>query len=228
MRWILAALPLAEWERLRAQTREGGVTRNDLLVTAALRAADRWRQARKREDRPFRILLPTDLRPTLGLAPCVQNFVGVVDAEVSAEETRRADLAEVVSARVRLGRDLEEAVETPFNLGALGSLLPPRTFRKGLVEFQEDARTFFFSFLFSHFRAPTPPRRPADVEVERIFGRVAICRPPAFGLVLLADGESLNVAIGWRANLAKEASVEEFRALFVEEVEKILAPARSP
>src|SRR5581483_6605107 len=68
-RHVLLAVPGARFEELKAEGAAQGLTRNDLLLAAALRAADAWRQARSRPDRPFRVLFPIDLRPLLGLEP---------------------------------------------------------------------------------------------------------------------------------------------------------------
>lgn len=224
-RAALVTIPIEWWERLRREPREGGVTRNDVLVTAALRAADAWRRARGKPDRSFRVLLPTDLRPTLGLAPCLQNFVGVVRAEFAAEELRGPALEELVSARVKLGRDLAEAIETPVNLGVLSALLPPALFRAALKSFDNDARSFFFSFLFTHFRAlPGEVREPGGVRVERMWARVAVPRQPGFGLVVVRDARQVTIALEYRDALVSEASVEDYRRLLEAEIGRRMPP----
>src|SRR5581483_95468 len=109
-------------------------------------------------------LFPIDLRPLLGLEPCVQNFVGVVRADFSIEEVRSAELARRVQERVQEAKSLEEAIETPVNLGVLSALLPPWAFRIALRSFDDDARSFFFSLLWSNVRIPPELRLPPGTE----------------------------------------------------------------
>ncbi|MEK7865986.1 MAG: hypothetical protein AAB434_04840 [Planctomycetota bacterium] len=214
----LCEVPDAEWARLKARAEELGVSRNDLLVTASLRAADGWRRARQRPDQRFRILLPTDLRPALDLPPSFQNFVGVVRSDFSAEEVRAEGLPRLVSERVKLGRTLDEAIETPVNLGFLSAVLPPGLFRLLLRNFDNDPRSFFFSYLFSQVRIPSDLPRPPGT--ERVWVRGSLPRQPGFGIVVCPDGERVTVAFEYLEAYVSEASVADYRDRFLAEISR--------
>jgi NRPS condensation-like uncharacterized protein len=216
----LTAIGQPQWDRLKQASQARGLTRNDLLLAAALRAADSWRRDRKKEERSFRVLLPTDLRPTLGLEPGFQNFVGVVRSDFSLDEVRSPDLPAIVSKRVKLGRELEEAIETPVNLGTLSVLLPPWAFRLALRSFDDDARSFFFSFLFSNIRVPADLAKPDGTTTEAIWVRGSITRQPGFGLVITNDGERVNVAIEYLSAYVSDESVLDFERRFLGEIER--------
>ncbi len=213
---MLVDLPDAEWTRLKARAEALGVSRNDLLVAASLRAADAWRRAHEREDRPFRILLPTDLRGILELPPSLQNFVGVVRSDFAIEEVRGGDLPKRVSEKVKLGRTLEEAIETPVNLGFLSAVLPPPVFRRALRKFDNDAQSFFFSYLFSQVRIPADLPRPPGT--ERVWVRGSLPRQPGFGIVVCPDGERITVAFEYLSQYVSEFSVIDFRDRFLAEI----------
>ncbi|GEM_PF-1069622 len=215
----LCDVPDAEWVRLKTRAEELGVSRNDLLVTASLRAADGWRRARQRPDQRFRILLPTDLRPTLGLSPSFQNFVGVVRSDFSVEAVRAEGLPRLVSGRVKLGRTLEEAIETPVNLGFLSAVLPPGLFRLLLRNFDNDPRSFFFSYLFSQVRIP--PDLPRPPGTERVWVRGSLPRQPGFGLVVCPDGERVTLAFEYLQAYVSDASVADYRDRFLAEIAKV-------
>ncbi|MBI3267659.1 MAG: hypothetical protein HYZ53_01450 [Planctomycetes bacterium] len=207
-------------ERLRAAAQAAGLTVNDLLVASALRAADAWRRARGKPDRAFRVLLPTDLRPTLGLAPSLGNYVGVVRSEFAPEEVRASDLPARVSDRVRLGRTFEEAIETPVNLGVVSAVLPTWAFRKALHDFDNDPRSFFFSFLFSHVRVPHEQRLPARATVERLWVRASVPRQPGVGMLLTAAAAQLTIAIDYLVPLLSDEGAAAFAAGLAEELDR--------
>lgn len=220
----LAEVPAATWQRLGERAAAAGRTRNDLLLSATLRAGDAWRQARARDERAFRVMLPTDLRATLGLPPrTYQNFVGVIRADFALSEVRAADLPTIVSSRVKEGRSLDEAIEAPVNLGTLSALLPPWLFRRVLRQFDADPRSFFFSLLFSNIRTPADLARPAGVTTERVWVRGSLVRQPGFGIVLVNDGAHVNLAFEYLVPLASEDGVADFEARFLTEVERMAA-----
>lgn len=221
-RHLLTAIDPARWAALKERAAALGVTRNDLLVTATLRAADGWRRARGKEDRPFRLLLPTDLRATLGLPPSMQNVVGVVKADFAAAEVRAPELPGVVSGRIKLGRTVDEAVETPVNLGVVSAVLPPFAFRAALRRFDHDPRSFFFSLLVSTIRLPADLPAPADLGVERVWIRGSLARSPGVGLVLTDDGRQVTVAFEYLVPIASEAGVADLRQRFETEVAKFV------
>jgi NRPS condensation-like uncharacterized protein len=222
-RHAIAAFGAEDWEGARAAARARGVTRNDILVAASLRAALAFRRRRGRPDRRFRLLFPTDIRSLLGLPPSLQNFVGVIRAEFDPEEIARADLETLVSARVRLGRTLEEAIETPVNLGFLAAVLPPFLFRRALRAFDADPRSFFFSYLWSNIRLPPDFPVPDGARIERLWIRGSIPRQPGFGLVVVGGEGEASIVAEYLEALVSEASVAEFLALFVAEVRRALA-----
>jgi NRPS condensation-like uncharacterized protein len=204
----LVTLTWDRWESLKDKAQERGLSRNDLLLAAALRAADAWRRARGKPDRPFRVLFPVDLRPLLGLQPSVQNFVGVVRSDFTIEEVRSPDLPLRVKERVQESRTLEEAVETPVNLGFLSALLPPWAFRIALRSFDDDPRSFFFSLLWSNVRIPQD--LPLPPTTERAFIRGSLARQPGFGVVVSADGKQLNIALEYLVPLASDDGVRDY------------------
>lgn len=220
----LATVPAATWQRLGERAAATGRTRNDLLLAATLRAVDGWRTARGKDERAVRVLLPTDLRATLGLPPLTyQNFVGVVRADFTLAEVRSSDLPAIVSSRVKEGRTLDEAVEAPVNLGTLSALLPPWLFRRALRQFDQDPRSFFFSLLFSNIRTPADLARPAGVTTERVWVRGSLVRQPGFGIVLVNDGQQVNLAFEYLVPLASEAGVADYEARFLAEIERLAA-----
>jgi len=212
----LLSVPWARFEKLKDEGQERGLTRNDLLLAAALRAADAWRRARGRPDRPFRVLFPLDLRPLLGLPPCVQNFVGVVRADFTIDEVRQEDLPRRVQERVKEAKTLEEAIETPVNLGVLALLLPPWAFRIALRSFDDDPRSFFFSLLWSNVRIPQDLLLPPGT--ERVWIRGSLVRQPGFGVVVSADGRQLNVALEYLVPLASEEGVRDYGSRLLAEI----------
>jgi len=213
-------VPWDRWESLKERAQERGLTRNDVLLAAALRAADAWRRARNKPDRPFRVLFPIDLRALLGLASCVQNFVGVVRSDFTIDEVRSAELPLRVKERVQESKSLEEAIETPVNLGFLSVVLPPWAFRIALRSFDDDPRSFFFSLLWSNIRIPQD--LPLPPGTERVWIRGSLARQPGFGVVLSADGKQLNVALEYLTPLASEEGVRDYGARFLGEVSSLL------
>ncbi len=212
----LLELAWDRWESLKGRGQERGLSRNDLLLAAALRAADAWRRARGKPDRPFRVLFPVDLRPLLGLPPSVQNFVGVVRSDFTIDEVRSPELPLRVKERVQEARSLEEAVETPVNLGFLSVVLPPWAFRIALRSFDDDPRSFFFSLLWSNVRIPQD--LPLPPSTERVWIRGSLARQPGFGVVVSADGKQLNIALEYLVPLASDEGVRDFGERFLAEI----------
>ncbi len=215
-RHIEEAIPLERWDALKDAAAARGVSRNDLLLAAALRAADGWRRARNKPDRAFRVLYPIDLRAILGLPACVQNFVGVVRADFSIEDVRRDDLAKLVQERVKESRSLEEAIETPVNLGVLSAVLPPWVFRAALAGFDDDPRSFFFSLVWSNVRVPPDLVLPPGT--ERIYLRGPLVRQPGVGVFATLDARSLNLTLEYLSPLASEEGVRDYGSRLLAEI----------
>jgi hypothetical protein len=125
---------------------------------------------------------------------------------------------------VKLGRTLEDALESPFNLGLLAAALPPWVFRAALRSFDLDPRSFFFSFLWSNIRVPPGLREPAGATVERVWVRGSLPRQPGVGLVAVADARQVTVAVEYLAAQVSEASVAELRERFLAQVAAIQGP----
>jgi hypothetical protein len=220
-RWHTDWIEPARWQGLSRLASGQELTRNDLLVAASLRAADRFRRERGREDRPFRLLLPANLRPQLGLPPGLQNFLGVVNASFSVAEVRSTQLATIVHGRVQQGRELEEVIETPIHLGTMSLLLPPWLLRRALRKLDHAPGDNYFSFMFSHWRH-APPRPLADVTLERLSIRGSLSRRPPIGLVLVPERDGLAITLEYRYPLVVDASARAFVAAFRAEVDEML------
>ncbi len=216
-RHLLGRIDPHVFERLGQQAGAGELTRNDLLVACALRAADQHQQARGRADRPFRLLLPTNLRGTLKLGPGLQNFLGVVRADFGIDEVRTPGLPDIVHARVREGRSLEDAVETPVNIGVMCLLLPPWLMRRALRKLDLDTSSSFFSFLFSNMRSPPLPALDG-VRTESVAIRGSLGRRPPLGLALAREQAGMAVTIEYSYPLVTDASAAGYLERFLGEV----------
>jgi hypothetical protein len=213
----------SEWAALGRVAERSGCTRNDLLVTAALRSADHGRRAIGKPDRPLRVLLPTDLRPALGLGPSFQNCIGNVRAHFTPEEVRGPGLLERVSARIKLGRSLDEAVESPVNLALISNLLPPALFRWSLRRFDGDPRSHFFSFLFSNVRVPDGGVLPDGVTTRGYFMMTTVPRQPGFGYLVANRGDRVAVTLQYQKAALSEASAERYERVFLSELRRFVA-----
>jgi hypothetical protein len=207
--------------RLRRVAETAGVSRHDLFVSAALRAADARCRARGRPDRPFRVLLPTNLRRDLGMAAGLGNYVGTIKVHVEAAEVRRAELPGRVATMIRAGRLLEEAVETPVNLGVVSAVLPPWLLRRALRRLDADSDSFFFSFLFSTMRPPPELTLPEAEGVERVLVRGSLSRRPGFGLALTRFRDELAVVVEYLSPIVTDETARTFAAGFVAELERL-------
>ena len=212
-------------QKLIQATRESGFTRNDLLVTAIVRASDVFRSRRKRPNQLFRLLLPMNLRPILGLPEnCLQNFVGVVRSEFTPEEARSPELALLVSKKVRLGKDYEEAIETPVNLGFLSWALPPPVFRYVLKKFDQDPKSFFFSLIFSHVRLPKDSfADPPGNVIENISIRIPLTRQPGVAIGAASSDRKVTFCFTYLSAMVSETSIAEFVELFKRELGSLLS-----
>jgi NRPS condensation-like uncharacterized protein len=213
----LGTLPEAAWQRVGEAIAGKELTRNDVLLAAALRAADAHQRERGRPERPFRVMLPTNLRGQLGLATGLQNFLGVLRAEFTVAEVRAPDLVDIVHARVREHRSLEDAVETPVNLGVMTLVLPTWLMRRALRKLDLDASSSFFSFLFSHMRAPELQALDG-VTTRAVYIRGSLARRPGFGLALTREKSGLSVTVEYLHPLVTDESAAAFARRFADEV----------
>jgi hypothetical protein len=216
----LDELPEAAWQGVGTAIAGRDLTRNDVLLAAALRAADAHQRERGRPERAFRVMLPINLRSQLGLAPGLQNFLGVLRAVFSFSDVRSPRLAEIVHERVREGRTLEDAVETPVNLGVMTLALPTWLMRRALRKLDHDANSSFFSFLFSHMRAPELLAL-AGVTTLAVNIRGSLARRPGFGLALTREAAGLSITVEYLHPLVTAASAGAFARRFADEVAQI-------
>jgi hypothetical protein len=212
-----------EWAALERLARRRGCTRDDLLVAAALRAADEGRRAAGKADGKFRILLPTNLRPSLKWESLFQNCIGFVRADFTADEARGAELVALVAQRLELGRQIEAAAETPVGLALLSNLLPPALFRWSLKKLDANPRSFSSSFLFSHIRVPGGAVFPDGASVIRYFITTTVPRQPGFGYVVTDIGNAIAVTLQYQRNGISESSVERYERGFVEQLRRWIA-----
>jgi NRPS condensation-like uncharacterized protein len=226
IRYLPVPLGRARWDALAQVARGLGCTRNDLLVSAALRAADQGRRALGKPDRDFRVLLPTNLRPALGADErSLQNCIADVRASFRPDEVRGAELVGLVSQRVKLGRDLEAAVETPVNIGLAANLMPPRTFRRVLKKLDADPASFFFSFLFTHVRVPGGPVLPTGVGVRSYWMATTVPPHPGFGYFVANTGEDVTITLQYQERGLSDTRARAYRDGFLSQLDALLAPA---
>jgi hypothetical protein len=216
-------VPSDVWGKLKLVADARQRTRNDLLVHAALAAADRWRRARSLPDRDFRMLLPMDLRPLLGLQGALQNYAGSLDVAFGVEEMRQSSFPETLSKRIRDGRRLEEAIEAPVNLGFLSSFLPFAVFRKALQDFDRDPRSFYFSMLFSHMRLHAELAIPSDLELRRFFVRGSLTKTPGFGVVVTTLPGHVHVLVEYLSPMLSEQGAADYMAEFQRQIRELVA-----
>ncbi|MBI4508342.1 MAG: hypothetical protein HY698_01820 [Deltaproteobacteria bacterium] len=209
----------SSWEALKSAAASLGVTRNDLLVAAALRAADRLRSARGNPDRPYRILLPTNLRKELGMPATLGNYVGTVKLEVTPDEVRATSLPQVVSTKVREGRSLDESIETPVHLGVISAIMPPKLLRAALRRLDADPHSFFFSFLWSHMRSPPELPLPVGADTLRILVRGSLARRPGCGLAVTQSVGAVNVVFEYLHPIVSDATARAILQGFLAELE---------
>lgn len=209
------------WARLKAAATPMGVSRNDLLVCAALRAADAIRKARGRDDRPYRLMLPSNLRSLLGVPPSLGNCVGSLRVPIEAADLRRSELPALVSKTIRSGRGLDDAVETPVNLGVMDAVMPVWLFRAILRKLDRSVNAFFFSFLFSSMRPPPGLAMPEGLTTERMFVGGALTRRPGFGLALTQFGGEVTAVIQYLSPIIRHETALDFARCFVDEAEKL-------
>jgi len=215
------------FESLNQATDSGALTRNDLLVTAALRAADRLRLASGREDRPFRLTISANLRRQLGLEPAMQNFLGTLQPLFTVDEVRSRDLAKVVHERIQHGRELEDIVETPIHLGIMTLLLPPWLMRKALRKLETATDGPYFSFLYSSYRQPEI-RAPEGTQIRNSKVLHAMPRRPPIALSLGRDRGAMRIMVIYRHPMVSDATAQAFAQGFRAEVDRIVASAGSP
>jgi NRPS condensation-like uncharacterized protein len=197
MHCAVVDLDATQWSRLHDRAVSLGVTRNDLLLTAFLRAAASWRRAEGMPEEAFRALVPVDLRSEFGVGRSLQNHLGVIEADFTAAEVDDASLLSRVSERLRAGRAPERALATPVALALMGTLLPPFACREFFRWLDQRPSSFMYSFLFSQIRLPEGLRFPASVRARRVYCLSGLPRQPGIGLTVTASSDGVTAALAY-------------------------------
>jgi len=213
--------------RLKRAAQRAGVTRQDLLLSAALRAADALRRERGRPDRPYRVLMAVNLRPHLRVRPGVGNCVGSIQLGVEASEVRDEQLPQHLSRLIRDGTRLEEAIEAPLYLGVLSSVLPTWLLRRILRRRDADPHSFYYTFYFTlMFASPGSPFMKTPKEgppVERVLGRTPMPRRPGFGVTLayLREELGLFLVVEYLSPIVQDETAQAFAERFRAAIERL-------
>lgn len=210
-------LPSASWQRLRERATALGCTRNDLMLTALLRAAAAWRREEGMPDEDFRALMPVDLRGELGIGPSLQNHLGVVEADFTTKEVDAATLPRIVAARLKAERAPARVLATPMALAMLG-MLPPFALRSFFRWLDERPSSFMYSFLFSHIRVPEL-RVPSSVGMRRLYCLSGLPRQPGIGLTITALRDSVTVALAYTPPRLSDEGAQRLLACFAAELD---------
>jgi hypothetical protein len=186
----------ASWQRLRERAASLGCSRNDLMLTAFLRAAAAWRREHGMPEEHFRALIPVDLRGELGIGPTLQNHLGVIEADFTPAEIDAAALPRTVRERLQAERAPSRVLATPMALAVL-TLLPPFALRGLSRWLDERPSSFMYSFLFSHIRVPDALRVPTSVRMRRIYCLSALPRQPGIGLTITAQPGAVTATLAY-------------------------------
>ena len=218
----LTELSAETFEALKARADALGVTRNDLLVAASMRAVDAHLRAKAAPSRDLSLLLPSSLRADLDVVDCLNNYVGAVPVKIAPDVVRADDLPARLSRVIKEGRALDVAVGAAVNVGMVGVIFPFGLFRSGLRKLDLDVRSSYFTYLISSPRIPRDIDLPSDVERVAIHG--PLTRRPAFGFVLTVFRGRVVVAYEYLSPCVSEATVDAVDALFKSEVDRLLRP----
>jgi NRPS condensation-like uncharacterized protein len=212
----LVDVPAPSWRAVIAAASVSGCTPNHFLMAASLLAADAVRRTRNLGDETFRVIVPSDLRTLFGLPRSLPNYIGTVPLEITPAEVREAELPTKIRTRVRDGRSGAAQMCFPIQIGLIG-LLPPSMARRILREFDQDPRTFAFSFLFSHIRVPRDLHLPTGHEVGRLWCASSQGRQPAFGVAITTLRERTWMLVQYLSPYVAREAVEQFsRELLVQ------------
>lgn len=204
----------ATWARLRDRAAELGCSRNDLMLSAFLRAAAAWRRDENMPDEIFRALIPVDLRGEFGVGPSLQNHLGVIEADFSAREVDDASLPQTIHARLRAERARERVLATPLALAFLSTMLPPFVTRRFFRWLDERPGSFMYSFLFSHIRVPEGLSAPKHVRMRRLYCLSGLPRQPGVGLTITALPDAVTLALAYTPPRLTTAGAERLLSRF--------------
>ena len=131
----------------------------------------------------------------------------------------------LIKKQLKAGRELEEAIEAPTNLGVVSALLPIRAFRKALREFDADPNSFWFSFGLTAVNFPAQMHLPNDVDVQRVWMTAAVTGHPGFGLGPVRDRGKVYLLSAHRVPLLSVEGAKDYMQRFKEELERLVAGA---
>jgi hypothetical protein len=218
------------WDHIASASHAAGVSQNDLLVAAALRAFVITRRTLGRnEQRPVKIMMPVNIRSRLGMQRGLQNFISTItptfdptELEDSPERT-----AQLVHERVRELLELESVVGTPMHLGFMSLVLMPWGMRAALRRFDRDARQSYFSFIFTHLRNP-PTRNPHGADIrDTTLGAPVSSRPPV-SVAIGHERGGLRITIAYRHPLVSDDAARRLADNLIGEISVATAMARGP
>jgi NRPS condensation-like uncharacterized protein len=225
----VVTLEREQMQRLWEAAKGYRATLNHIYLAAALRAADGWRRARNLPtDRDYRILTPADLRPLLGLKPCLGNYSGIIELDLTAAQVQSDDVVATIRETLRDKRKLEAALQWPINLGVTSWLIALKHFRPILDTFYADPKTFYFTFGFTAIMFPSELCVPQDVEVRRMWMLGTPPRRPGLGMGPVRHGEQVNLVVAYRHPMLSDPAADDLLGRFRDEVERLVvsAPAR--
>jgi hypothetical protein len=209
------------WSLLAGRARELGCTRNDLVLSAWLRAAADWRAARGMPEEPLTALVPMDLRGHIGAGGAMHNYFGALETEYDRDDIASPELARRVSERSRRERDPSRVLTTPLMLAALGRALPPAAFRALFRAVDQSRNAFRYSFLFSHIRVADGIHLPESTLSERLYCLSALPRQPGVGLTITALPLSVTFALAYTPPRLSHEGARELMSFFMARVDEL-------
>lgn len=215
---LVTQISRERWSLLGARARELGCTRNDLVLSAWLRAAREWRAKREVPDERFTALVPMDLRSHIDAGGAMHNYFGVLETEYDGDDIDSPELAQRVSERSKRERELSRALTTPLMLAALGRALPPAAFRALFRVVDQSRHAFRYSFLFSHLRVADGIHLPESTLPERLYCLSSLPRQPGIGLTITALPLSVTFALAYTPPRLSHEGARELMSCFMEHV----------
>ncbi len=206
------------WSLLGVQARGIGCTRNDLVLSAWLRAAADWRTLRGMPEEPFTALVPMDLRSHVGAGGAMHNYFGALETEYDRDDIDSPELALRVSARSKKERELNRVLTTPLMLAVLGRALPPAAFRALFRAVDQSRNAFRYSFLFSHIRVADGIHLPESTLPEQLYCLSALPRQPGIGLTITALPLSVTFTLAYTPPRLSHEGARELMSCFMSRI----------
>ncbi len=191
------------------------ITRHTVILTALLRACDRWQTENGRKDRHYRVMHPVNARHTLGVHPeQLQNFVGSIESRFDPKEIRSEKFPEIIGRHMGMLKDPDRLLANIFHLTFLATLLPIRWLNRELEKFDLNPKNFYYSLLFTHLASPDWPEIPQN-SVRSFWGRGSLTRQPGIG-VALATGRGTRLCFYAHSKSFSERGLDRIVSLFTE------------